>query len=360
VRKFPSLAGSSNWREVDVVTTAIGDRSSEAGVSVTASHGINRLLAEFDSLLRLMPPEAYYSVPQSGQAPIARHVGHCLDLIETLLSVGAGHVIAYQARGGVVGDLAASLGRIRELQNLGLSWPGRSLDGIICVEQAVWPLDLAERGWSTLGDELAFVVNHVVDRQKMIERSMNRFGFDVPKGFGSMQLQPLRARSSVPPAWELWRLLDELESLLTEVESNVYCARFATEVSGSIGEHVRHCLDHISALLAADPSTMLSYDRRQRGTTVETDAAEAVRQILRLKRGIEAWSTRSLDETIRVSSMISPSGAVVTGWSTLARELAFVVSHTIHHQAIIGVLLAIHGTAVPDRFGHSPSTPRRN
>jgi len=176
----------------------------------------------------------------------------------------------------------------------------------------------------------------------------------------AMQLQPLRARSPVAPAWELWRLLDELDSLLTEVASDVYCARFAAQVSGSIGEHVRHCLDHVSALLAADSSTTLSYDRRQRGTTVETDPAEAVRQILRLKRGIEAWSTRSLDETIRVTSMISPSGAAVTGWSTLARELAFVVSHTIHHQAIIGVLLAIHGHAVPEWFGHSPSTPRRN
>lgn len=58
--------------------------------------------------------------------------------------------------------------------------------------------------------------------------------------------------------------------------------------------------------------------------------------------------------------MISPSGDSVTGWSTLARELAFVVSHTIHHQAIIGVLLAIHGHAVPERFGHSPATPRRH
>ena len=175
-----------------------------------------------------------------------------------------------------------------------------------------------------------------------------------------MQLQPLRARSSVPPAWELWRLLDELDSLLPKSRPMWYRARFATEVSGSIGEHVRHCLDHVSALLAADSSTTLSYDRRQRGTTVETDPAEGVRQILQLKRGLEAWSTRSLDETIRVTSMISPSGAAVTGWSTIARELAFVVSHTIHHQAIIGVLLAIHGHAVPDRFGHSPSTPRRN
>jgi uncharacterized damage-inducible protein DinB len=58
--------------------------------------------------------------------------------------------------------------------------------------------------------------------------------------------------------------------------------------------------------------------------------------------------------------MISPAEDAVTGWSTLARELAFVVSHTIHHQAIIGLLLAVHGHTVPDRFGHSPSTPRRN
>lgn len=175
-----------------------------------------------------------------------------------------------------------------------------------------------------------------------------------------MELQPLHARSSIPPSWALWRLLDELASLLINVSHDVYGARLAPEVSGSIGEHVRHCLDHVSALLAADPSTTLSYDRRHRGTPVETDPAAALRQIPQLKAALESWSARSLDEPVRVTSMITPSGDAVTGWSTLARELAFVVSHTIHHQAIIGVLLAIHGRAVPERFGHSPSTPRRH
>jgi uncharacterized damage-inducible protein DinB len=176
---------------------------------------------------------------------------------------------------------------------------------------------------------------------------------------GSMEVSFLRARSSVEPSWALWRLLDELDSLLSEVAPEVYRARFATDVSGSIGEHVRHCLDHVSVLLAADPSTTLSYDLRHRGTSVETDPAEALQQIVQLKSALDAWSTRSLDEPVHVTSMISPSGAIVTGWSTLARELAFVVSHTIHHQAIIGVLLAIHGHGVPERFGHSPSTPPR-
>lgn len=175
-----------------------------------------------------------------------------------------------------------------------------------------------------------------------------------------MNAQPFQTRLLAPPAMSLWRLLGEIEALLSDVENDVYCARFATPVSGSIGEHVRHCLDHVSALLAADPSVTLSYDRRHRGTAIETDPMEALSQILQLKAGLDAWATRPLDEPIRVMSMISPSGETVTGWSTLARELAFVVSHTIHHQAIIGMLLALCGHAVPERFGHSPSTPSRH
>ena len=175
-----------------------------------------------------------------------------------------------------------------------------------------------------------------------------------------MELQPVHARSSVPPSRALRSLLDELDSLLSALATDVYCARLAADVSGSIGEHVRHCLDHVSALIAADPSGTLSYDRRHRGTAVETDPAEALRRIAQLKVALDSWTARSLDEPVRVTSMISSSGDAVTGWSTLARELAFVVSHTIHHQAIIGVLLAIHGHDVPERFGHSPSTPRRH
>src|SRR5262249_47322375 len=130
-------------------------------------------------------------------------------------------------------------------------------------------------------------------------------------------------------------------------------------VSGSIGEHVRHCLDHITALVAATASKPLSYDRRERGTAVEHDPAEALRLIMRLKSAVDRWGARSMDEPICVASVLTGSGESVTGWSTLGRELAFVNSHTIHHQAMIAVLLSLTGLEVPDRLGLAPATPRR-
>ena len=85
------------------------------------------------------------------------------------------------------------------------------------------------------------------------------------------------------PTAALCGLLDELARLLEEVPSAVYRAPFVGAVSGSIGEHVRHCLDHVAALVAATPSTPLSYDSRNRGTRVETEPVIAVQQIAMLR-----------------------------------------------------------------------------
>jgi uncharacterized damage-inducible protein DinB len=175
-----------------------------------------------------------------------------------------------------------------------------------------------------------------------------------------MDLQTAHAKSRPAPVAAVERLLDEMEALLIGLDAETYSGRFAPGISGSIGEHVRHCLDHLAALLTVDPAATLSYDRRRRGTAVETDASAAIRQIAEHRRVLGTWGRRSLDEPIRVSSLIAASGESVTGWSTLGRELAFVMSHTIHHQALIAVLLAIRGLGVPDRLGYAPSTPRPN
>jgi uncharacterized damage-inducible protein DinB len=161
----------------------------------------------------------------------------------------------------------------------------------------------------------------------------------------------------VTPVQALHGLLDDLAVELWDITPQAYAARPFEGVSGSIGAHVRHVLDHITALLHAGYPAVLSYDHRERGTAIEVDPAAAVGQILLLKTALEQFAGRDLGEPVQVLSTVS-SGATVAGWSTLARELAFVVSHTIHHQAMIALLLAFDGATVAEGFGYAPTTPR--
>ena len=162
-----------------------------------------------------------------------------------------------------------------------------------------------------------------------------------------------------PPVMALRERLDELMRLVMTLPTDVYRARTAN-ASGAIGGHVRHILDHVSALIGASPTSVLSYDHRTRGTSVESDPSAAVREMMRLDLALERWTERSLDEPIAVAAVLDTDGQSVTGWSTLARELAFVMNHTIHHQAIIALLLEFQGhEPLDDRFGYAPSTPSR-
>ena len=158
----------------------------------------------------------------------------------------------------------------------------------------------------------------------------------------------------------LVRVLDELASMLMQVTPSAYTARPLLGVSGSIGEHVRHALDHVTAFAAARQPQVLTYDRRERGTAVEGDSGAALGAVLRIKAALTATTTAAarLDEPIAVSAILSRGSEPVSMRSTLGRELAFVVSHTVHHQALIAMLLAVNGSGVPDSYGLAPSTPR--
>jgi uncharacterized damage-inducible protein DinB len=151
--------------------------------------------------------------------------------------------------------------------------------------------------------------------------------------------------------------LDELMRLVRTLSGEAYRAR-PSRVSGSVGEHVRHVLDHVSSLVNGDRSVVLTYDHRMRGTAVETEPHAAVREIAGLDAALVRWAEQPLDEAVAVTAMLSANGRTITGRSTLARELAFVMSHTIHHQAIVALLLEQQGAAGPGvGFGYAPSTP---
>ena len=326
----------------------------------TSRDALVQLLDDFESLLLDVRTDVYAGAPCEAAAPVGHHMARCVARIEALLAGARTHAIVYPpAAASLAADPIAALEKVRALRSAMVTWPSSPLSSVVRIVHGGASPEESDVAWSTLATELAFVVSETIAAQRTIASMLGRAGATIPHGFRTMAAPPLPARTSTPPWWPLWRRLDEIGALLMTVPSGVYTARVESGVSGTVGEHVRHCLDHVSALLAADPSTTLSYDRRRRGTATEQECAEAQQQILRLKAALGRWGTRSLDEPVRVSSLIDPSGASIAGWSTMGRELAFVLNHTVHHMATMAAVLALHDVHVPPGFGYAPSTPRR-
>lgn len=124
----------------------------------------------------------------------------------------------------------------------------------------------------------------------------------------------------------------------------------------SIGGHVRHALDHVRALTTGAATGAVDYDRRARGTAIETDRCAAVSEINDLLSALGTLSGMPADRPLTVLVMPTREGRVVAVPSTLARELAFVLSHTIHHQSTLRSMALACGHPIPDGFGYAPAT----
>jgi hypothetical protein len=155
----------------------------------------------------------------------------------------------------------------------------------------------------------------------------------------------------------LLHLLGELRSIIQHIDAESYAAPAPGRGSGGIGGHVRHCLDHVQTLLSATRSRFCAYDRRTRGTDVERCPLSAVRQIAELEAKVANLGPDILELPIAVETQSDTRGTMVVTTSTVAREIVFVTSHMVHHNALMGSLLAAQGIDMGARFGVAPATP---
>lgn len=157
----------------------------------------------------------------------------------------------------------------------------------------------------------------------------------------------------------LIQLLEELAGLLGRLDDATYARSPVGVMPGSVGAHVRHCLDHVAALVGCVESGRLDYDHRRRGTPVETSVAAAHEAIGTLIESLSSLPADAPSRMLRLSVMMTCDGASVEVASSVGREFAYVLSHTVHHNAIIGAMVKTLGGVTPERFGYAPSTLRQ-
>lgn len=121
----------------------------------------------------------------------------------------------------------------------------------------------------------------------------------------------------------------------------------------SIGAHFRHNLEFARQLLSGIASGSVDYTARLRDERIAVDRDLAVREMRRVIAELRAIPVATLGTALSVRSDASPETWAA---SSVARELDFLLSHTVHHYALIAIRLGSYGIELPSDFGVAPST----
>jgi uncharacterized damage-inducible protein DinB len=150
--------------------------------------------------------------------------------------------------------------------------------------------------------------------------------------------------------------LDQGRRLLGGLDAEVYRRSPRPLAQSTVGAHFRHVLDAVDCLTRGCDGGAVDYDARVRDEAVETDLGAALRRLDDLAGRLAALG---LPEThpLRVRAD-APGAAAEDCWtdSTLGRELLYVMSHTIHHYALVAMILRHLGVETGEGFGVAPST----
>ena len=165
-------------------------------------------------------------------------------------------------------------------------------------------------------------------------------------------------------------LLEQLSGALSRLSVDSYSLHRKKIFDSSVGGHTRHIIDHYENFLAslfgqypvAANETpvllerpMINYDRRLRERQIEVDPAVAIARIAQIMDILARVPRDNVEVDIILQIDFAPEAALQA--STLARELSFLHSHSVHHLAIISYIFkAIGIDDLPQDFGIAPST----
>jgi uncharacterized damage-inducible protein DinB len=155
------------------------------------------------------------------------------------------------------------------------------------------------------------------------------------------------------------RVLAQAADLVRSIDDSTYAETCGLPVHSAVGNHVRHILDAYACLLAGARSGIVDYERRERDRAVATDRIAALAKVDATIAALEAIE----EEDGTRDLLVVPEGLEIDDRtalveSTLSRELQYLAGHTIHHFALVTLMVRLRGYDPGAEFGVAPSTLR--
>ena len=153
--------------------------------------------------------------------------------------------------------------------------------------------------------------------------------------------------------------IDQGIDLLGEIGADRYTQRVPVCFNSAAGGHMRHVIEHYLSFLQGLETGAVDYESRPRDPLMESDPGFAAGQLTAVKQRLGEFAAENADLPLRVRVESAPEGEPAP-WSesTALRELEFLLSHTVHHYALIAVVCRLAGHAPVPEFGIAPSTLR--
>lgn len=151
-------------------------------------------------------------------------------------------------------------------------------------------------------------------------------------------------------------LLRSALKLLESIPDSDYASRQIDGKVSGIGSHLRHVIDHYECFLLGLPRGEINFDARTRCLDIENSTSAAVGRLKELISKIENLTDLRINDPLKIIMASGTEGKSEVTHSSVGRELQFLVSHTVHHYAIISIFCHQHGLPQPKNFGVAPST----
>jgi len=144
--------------------------------------------------------------------------------------------------------------------------------------------------------------------------------------------------------------LTENLTLLQQLTNEELTLPFPELSKATIGEHMRHIIELLGALLDHYGNGYINYDKRKRDIILQSDTKEAIKILEKYCSELDK-PNKSL---YLKHNCFSDTETLETNYF---RELLYNLEHSIHHQALIKVaLFRLPHIKISDSFGIAPST----